>query len=222
MAVRIKESAMGDFTGKVGNSVMVVWRDLFVIKATPSSHRRTASAKKKAPYKAKFKCVMDFLCGADADKVFNMGFQLPKKSRMTALNAATSYHLLNAIEGEFPDYEINLAKVKFSQPRVILESGYKGMVECGKDFYVALRWELNPFPDKSTQYDDKAIIISYNKTMDNFEVQDDCIRRDALGFNFSRNLGRAGDDIFTWLFFISDDKKRVSETQYLGQITLMA
>lgn len=220
MAVRIKGSVMGDFTGKVGDAVMVVWRDVFVVKSKPASYRCSSAAKRQASPKAIFKSVMEFLNSVGSD-VFHTGFQLPEKSRMTALNAATSYHLLHAVQGEFPDYRIDLTKVKFSQPRLILENGYNVAVESGRKLYVALRWELNPFPAKSTQPDDKAIIISYNKNRRGFEVYNDLPRRDALGFVFLHDLGRAGDELHTWIFFVSDDRKRVSETQYMGKITLM-
>lgn len=221
MAVRIKGSVMGDFKGKVGDAVMVAYKGMFVIKSKPVSYRCSANVKKQGSSKAIFKSVMEFLNSVGSD-VFHIGFQLPKKSRMTALNAATSYHLLHALEGEFPDYRIDLTKVKFSRPLLSLENGYQAVVENGEKFYVALRWGLNPFPAKSTQLDDKAVIVTYNTNRNNFDVSEDHPRRDALGFELLRNLGKAGDELYIWLFFISDDKKRVSETQYLGTITLIA
>lgn len=220
MAVRRKDSVLGDMSGRVGTIVLLAWKGLNLMKILPVSRKSKKASKIQLPQNVTFKLVMDFLLKV-GDEVFNVGYQLSRKSKMTWLNAVTSYHLLNAIEGEHPDCGINLSKVKFSRPVKVTENGMNAAFEGGAGCFLAVNWELSSFPDKTTHLDDEAVIVLYNKDIDEFFTMYG-LRRNLLGYTFPVFKSFAGHEVFSWIFFVSADKKRVSETEYLGMIKVIA
>jgi hypothetical protein len=214
-----KVSVLGRISGKIENIVVTKWKTQDVVKSTPSVRRkRKKLSAEKAESEHSFKVVQEFLYGIDTD-VINTGYQLRKKDRMTAMNAATSYHLLNAVTGKYPDCSIDLTKVKFSRPLRSTENGYNVSFAASADGGFIINWELNPFPEKSTQLDDEAVIVFYDKKIEQFFTAER-VQRNSLTCKFNVIRQLTGNDFACWIFFVSADGKLVSETEYLGTLTV--
>lgn len=212
-------SILGDMKGKIGTIVVTKWKGEGVVKATPKLRRtRKKLTAAKAASEHSFKVVQNFLYGIDTD-VIHTGYQLRQKDRMTPMNAATSYHKLNAVTGKYPDCGIDLTKVKFSRPLRPTENGYNVSFAESEDGGFTINWELNPFPEKTTQLDDEAVIVCYDRETGQFFTADR-VQRSSL--TCKRLLIRkfTGHDIACWIFFVSADGKLVSETEYLGTLTM--
>lgn len=208
-------SPLGDMSGKVGPMVLTSWKSIAVVKSLPAKTKKVSPNQESR--RTLFKCVMQFLEGAK--DVIKLGYQLPKKATMSEMNMAASHHLLNAVVGEYPDYHIDLSKVKLSQPIKSTENGWKAEFTGGKNLACEVSWELNPFPEKVTRRDDKAVAVVYDSTSGRF-LYNATNERSALSCSFSDLRKFEGHDIFSWLFFISADGRFVSETKYLGMIKM--
>jgi hypothetical protein len=81
-----------------------------------------------------------------------------------------------------------------------------------------VNWELNPFPGKSTQLDDEAVVVFYDTKIDQFFTANR-VQRNSLTCKLNVIRKLTGNDFACWIFFVSADGKLVSETEYLGTLT---
>jgi len=207
-------SPLGDMSGKIGTIVLSKWKGISVVKGLPGKTKKVSL--KQQSQRTLFTTVMNFLSGAN--EVIKLGYQLPNKSKVSEMNMATTYHILNAVRGEYPDYSFDLSKLKFSSPIRSTENGWNAEFTGSKDFPVSVSWEMNPFPKKVTRWDDQAVIVLYDTKK--FVVFKNAERRE-LNFLIPNSDHFYGRDLFCWLFFISADGKFVSETEYLGMIKMV-
>jgi len=210
-------SPLGDMSGKIGTINLTTWKSISVVKSLPRKTKKVSFDQKCQRHL--FKTVHAFLY--KASRTIKLGYQLPPKSAQSDMNMATSYTMLNAVLGEYPDYSIDLSKLKFSNSIRSIETGWNTEFTGGKDAITKVSWEINPFPDKATRWDDKAVIVVYDQIHDTFFTKEDIARKE-LAYFFTENDGKlfAGHEIFCWMFFISVDSKFVSETEYLGMIKM--
>lgn len=146
---------------------------------------------------------------------FKKGYQLSAKATCSPLHASTSYHMKHAVTGEYPNLSIDLSKVKFSDPRRAVENGWNAEFNSLGPEGLSINWEINPYPEKTTQLDDEAIIIFYNLKRNGFRYVEGILRSD-YSYTFPAIPSNRGNDVACWIFFVSADKKLVSDTQYLG------
>ena len=151
-----------------------------------------------------------------------MGYQKPKVETMSAFNAAVSYHLKNAITGDPDDPAINLSMIKFSFPIRKTQSAWNPVLSLEDGNNVAIRWETNPFPHKNTELDDNVILVFYDKDRGIFQCIRDIIERSDLSFTRDFDEAYLGNELYWYMFLISADGKLVSETEYLGMVTITA
>lgn len=218
MATRRNASMLGDFNGRIGTVVLSSWKRVSTMRGVPVINKNKKPSEKRAYQNDVFSKVMNFLRSA-AD-VISIGFQEPKKAKMTALNAATSFHLLNAIVGDPADPYIDLAKVKFSCPIWSTQSAWNPVLFAEEGKKITVTWELNPFPQKCTQLSDKVFLLFYDKQKDRFLTSEGRVNRSAQRCS-STLMKDAGSEIYCYMFMASADGKLVSETEYLGAVTLM-
>ncbi len=103
----------GGFSGKVGSVVGYKWKGLDVIRGLPRKSHKPRSEARLANEQA-MKLIMEVLKPL---KLFiRMGFRYAAEPlNMTAFNLALSVNKKNAIKGQYPDQEIDWAKLKISQ-----------------------------------------------------------------------------------------------------------
>jgi hypothetical protein len=219
MATRDGKSPIGDYSGKIGNVVMSPWNDKMIVRLVPRGRKEATSAK-LIKQNDLFKLVMNFLKLASA--IINVGFQQSRKPSMTKFNAAVSYHISNAVildpAGAFMDME----KVKFSKPIWLTQPAWKANAIAEPGLKIKVSWELNPFPNKCTQLDDKAYLVFYHDQTQKYTIFRDIARRDSLGYTCTFPITLQGTDCFCYLFMASADGKLVACTQYLGLVKIIA
>lgn len=215
MAIQVKDTGLGQLSGKIGEAVVVRGKSQTVVRSIPVSQKSKKAQKKVTPAREQFRVVQHFLKACTA-KVFQLGYQVAKKEGKSAVNMASSYLMRNAIKGNFPHYAMDLPKVKISRPLRSTEKAWKLSIaddEAGDQ--LLLKWELNPFPQKTTLEDDRICMLLYNSRSDKYMNFRSTVKRDALEMPLPGTISRRGDEVHVWFFFISSDGKRVSETQYL-------
>jgi len=213
--------SLGSIRGKVGTIVLSGWRGLEIAKSLPVFNKNLKISKAKVSQNQLFALVRKFLTFS-GDEIFNVSFPLSKKSKLHPKNEVTSYHLLHAVIGSSPDYSIELSKMKFSRPVHTTENGWNAVFIGEEGVGLIIKWELNPFPKKATQLDDQAVIVIYDTKFNAFRAFNYCVQRQSLAFTIPFTNPHKQHKFYCWLFFVSQDKKLVSEAEYLGMVTMMA
>jgi hypothetical protein len=106
-----KQGIHGGFRGRVGNIIGSTWKGKGVMKIRPASVTNP-NTERQQNQRARFSLVGRFLQAFR--NLVVIGFRAYTKS-MTAINAAMSYNLANAVKGEFPDLLIDFSKVQISR-----------------------------------------------------------------------------------------------------------
>lgn len=221
MGKATSRSVIGDYTGKVGPVIFSTWLDISTVKAFPARKKNYKLSEKQTHQVTVFSRVTDFLL--PVQNTINIGFQQPKKAKMTALNKATSYHLLNAVVGEPSEPCLDLAKIKLSWPIKSTQAAWNAALIAEEGRKVTVKWELNPFPQKCTQLNDQVSIVFYDKELNWYqEILPGNVTRSTLSYTYTVQEKCIGHDIFAYMFLISADKKLVSETEYLGVVKVLA
>ena len=218
MATLRNNSILGDYFGAIGTVVLSKWKGIFILKSRPIKRTKKTKSGKVIQQNNVFGMVSSFL--ASALEMINLCYQGPKLATMTPFNAAVAYHLKNAFTGDPNDPGINLELIKFGFPIRKTQSVWNPMLSLGEGNNVLINWETNPFPHKNTELDDKVILVFYNKNGGVFRCIRKVIERSDLSFTEKFDRGYAGDEIYWYLFLISADGKLVSETEYLGMVTI--
>lgn len=206
-------SILGDYSGTVGTVVLAIYRGIPTMRSKPKPSSKPASPK-QLDQRRIFRIITKLL--SPLTEVFKLGYQMPRKSRWSPENAAVSYHILNAIGGERGNPHFDLTKLKLTQPVRNTQSAWNAQVHVEDGNIVTLSWELNPYPDKRAQLDDKVCFVMYNKTEDRFKS---CIRicnREDLSYSVTLQQRYKGTELYFYMFLISEDGKLISETEYLG------
>lgn len=207
---------LGNYRGKVGPVQLVKWKGINIMKGLPSHRlKRWKASDQQQKNIVLFAKVSRF--AQHIKKVIKIGFQVPKGKKMSEVNLATSYFLLNAVIDDGANYALDLEKIKFSQPVRFTENGWNAKLSSSEDHTLSITWQLNPFPEKSTELDDIAVVVVYNKLNAFFTYRMDVTRHHQL-WSMKLDSEWQKSEMFCWLFFMSSDGKRVSETQYLGQM----
>lgn len=219
MGRRVKGSTLGRITGKVGTVIIKQWRGIETVQSLPHWKKgKRICSDDQIEQQVLFRSLQQFLYHSRS--AVKLGFQLQKKAEMTPMNAALSYHLLNTITGTFENWSIDYNKVKFSRPIYRIDNGWNIQFGVDDDSGLQVTWEINPFPEKTTFNSDQAVIIYHSQRLAKTQLVTSTTPRSAMVSKLPEVLTRFSDEINCWVYFISADKKRVSETKYLGTISV--
>ncbi len=107
---RLKEGILGPGSGKVGNIVMYSRYGVNIIRCVPNKKPKQTPA--RLAQRQKMGLVHDFL--RPAKELLHKSFRNDVRTR-SPYQAAQSYHLKNAIAGEYPDQFIDMSKALVSK-----------------------------------------------------------------------------------------------------------
>lgn len=211
---------VGTFNGKIGRVVMCKWRDMLVGKSSPTPSKKAPTQTQKTQ-QSKFGLVTAFL--SSIGNILDFGFRTTKANN-SAMNVAVSYHIANAVTGDYPDHEFDLSKLLLSKPtsknRISMVDNAEGKVEAGHKF--SLTWEPSDFPLELTKDADKAHLLFYSEEVGEFLYLAEIAARTVLTTSVTLPRSLTGTTVHAYLLFASVDKKLVSDTNYLGQYTVLA
>jgi len=206
----IKKGILGGFSGKVGTVVGANWKNISYIRSLPQNMKnpRTLGQRKQ---RGKFALVVALLKPLTA--FLRIGWKLHARNQ-SPFNAAMSHVLNNAITGTFPNFEINLSKIRVSVGSLPppLNPATSGMGRV-----VTITWENNS-QIGTAQPTDKALIVLLNPQKGEAITVTAGAERSA-GTHGAIDLPShwASDEVHTYLGFISDNGKEVSNSLYLGK-----
>jgi hypothetical protein len=218
---RLKSGTYGPLIGKLGNVINYVWRGLNVNRMVSHKTNIPATTPQLASRKM-FSMAQKFV--APLKNFVSYSFHPATKGKpKIPQNEASSLFRKHAIMGEYPDFWVDYSKVIMSKgdlPAPVNAS----VVRDGKQ--LTFSWEVDPNWHYKINFDQVMMVAYLPDTMQaNFLVGG--ARRtagtDVLDFypELRPEEWRKRDTVVeTYLAFISNDRQRVSDSVYTGQIIL--
>ena len=151
----IRQGILGGLSGKVGNVVGASWKGIDYLRALPSQVANPKTIPQRTN-RGKLSKVVKFLRSCTAlVRIGFGGFAV----RMSAFNAATSYNLLNAAAGTYPDIVLDYGQLSISKGNL------PGAVNAAAGFsepnMVEFSWDDNSTSGMA-KADDTAMVLVYN------------------------------------------------------------
>ena len=205
----LKNGINGPFIGKIGNKVGYMLGDLNIVReigtVTSWSDKQLTNWIRTAIIKELLNPVLNFV---------RIGFDSVKKKNDTAYNSAASLNKMTATKGTYPNVEIDFPKAMFSQ----------GIIPAPKNTSVKLEENtlfFNWDPDietSGTGKRDQVMLIAYfpeyKKAISLLSGARRTEGKEQLKLtSFTKEM-----IIETYISFIADDRKNVSDSVYCGQI----
>lgn len=211
---RLTNGALGGFSGKVGSVVGCRWKDVDYIRSLPRVNKKRKPTPAQVAARAKFTFLNTWL--KKLTSFVAVGFN-NYSGRMTGMQAAHSCNA-KAVTGVYPDFSLDFSVVKVSHGDLQGANDVTVMASAPGELHFS--WSPDIIQRKA-HGDDQAMLLAYvpekevafytvggahrAKGMDSLEI----------GHGFS---GTAAE---VYVAFISYDRKRISESQYIGQVSLL-
>ncbi len=212
MAV-VNGSAMGVFKGKLGNAVSYQLNGKNVVRSLPDkSAKNKQGTGLQNVYRSRFTKMQEFL--QPILLFIRIGYNMEGRSRqMSAHNAAKSYNMLNAFNAEG---EIDYSKVLVSSGNL---AGAVDVSVVQDDAGLHFSWTNNTEPHL-VRGDDQVMLLAYhpNTKSNAVDMISSGARRKAGQETLNIDSFKKGQEIHTWIAFISDDRQHISMSSYVGMI----
>jgi hypothetical protein len=209
---RLSRGFLGGFQGQLGTAYGCFWRLMDLVKAMPRKVKR-APTEAQLPARLKLSLMTSFL--ARLSSIINIGFKYVKTPGQSAMNAAVSYNLNNAITGTSPDFSIDFPKLMFSKGRLPLPPDITATAGAGA--VIEFEWK-EPIPGTPNgSPNDTVTFIVYNQQTQQLVVLDGAIKRSQLEFELMLPPPFAGDTVHCFISFVGADGKSVSDSVYITE-----
>jgi len=210
----IKNGANGGFSGKAGSVVGSRWKDISYIKGL-SKNRTKPPSQLQLEQQAKFATAVKFL--RPIKDMLNITYAGMKAGKSTGFNMALRQVIKSAVQGVYPDYEINYSAVVLAEGGVAIAEG-SVIAAAGQKLLVS--WE--PEGNENGRFpEDRITVVIYDPTTNIFRNGvDDKTRADGELEVVLRSelIGRI---LQVYYFFTSRDGKKISPSIYAGEVTVI-
>lgn len=211
----IIKGILGEVSGLVGTVVGAVVRGIPTIRSRPRKSSKPAVLS-QINQRSKFAIVNKFM--SPIKEVLNIGFQSVDK-KMSPVNAAVQYALLNSVTGVSPNFALNYPSIVISKG-TLPGSTSMAMNPVPDGRKLVFNWdqtleELNPTQQLERRLD-RVTFLFYNVTKGKFLRYLQYADRDDNTLSLTIPLTFAGDTLHVYFFFSSPDGKLVSDSGYLG------
>jgi len=205
-----KKGSIGSLSGTVGDVVLSEWNGIPVVRSRAKESNKPATSAQQEQ-QAKMAKAVKFAVAVK--KVLAVGFQ-DYAVKQSAYNAGVSDLLNFAITGQSLNYSINYTKVLMSRGRLHTEADAAAKVEAGQ---VIFTWSYRA--DEEIAANDKTILVVF------CEALGKCLftLKGAERHTGTASIAAArfkGNEVHTWLAFISPDGTNVSPSTYTGAVTI--
>ncbi len=149
------------------------------------------------------------------NKLIQLGYAVRAK-RKTAMGRAMSYHLLNAVEGVYPDIGVNPALAKISDGMLRLPN----IVALEKrDDLIVLEWDF--VSDRiwpPVHWDDELILCLYDVASGNAAINEHTVIRQDMRMELQLPAIMRNKEVHLYLMLHDRDKASCSNSKYLGTL----
>lgn len=214
MATIIKGYLDG-FRGLLGNAVGASYRELDVIRGRPKKSSK-APTQTQLAQRARFALATHF--SAMMEYFYQIGYKSSAGKAQSPVNAATQQILRDAIVGAYPDFSIDYSKVILSKGKLYQPSNLLMTVDAEGN--VNLVWEEETYQNALNKGTDRLMIVFFNESNGQNVTAGISGTRSALTFSLKMPRKFFGVPLVGWIFCVSEDEKAVSDSFYLGEITI--
>jgi hypothetical protein len=210
----IRNGANGGFSGKAGSIVGSSWNNINYIKGLSKISNKPAS-QKQLDQRARFATVLAYL-GPIKD-ILIKGWKGQTANRATGFNMGVQHALSYAVAGDYPDYEIDKSLVQVSKGT--LQKYASTAISSPSVGKLTLDWQ--PQVNKLNAFEmDVLFVLLYNEAHNLFlPFPDAGLRKDGTA-TLDIPAGYAGQTLHAYLFYISPEGNRQSNSAYVGPITI--
>ena len=208
----IKKGILGGFSGKVGTVVGGSWKGIAYMRSLPQKVKNPRTDGQMSQ-RTKFALALNIL--KPMTPFLRTSWKL-YAHKQTPMNAAMSYTLANAISGAYPDYEIDPSKVLVSRGALTPAANASAAATGGN---IEIVWDDNSGVGSAKQTD-KALIAIVNFAKNEAVTDTAGVERQEGTQTVALPADWFGDSVEVYLGFISEDKKEVANSVYLGSIVV--
>jgi len=211
----IKKGILGGFSGKVGTVVGASWKGIAYMRSLPQKVRNPRTVGQRSQ-RSKFSLALALLQPMTA--FLRVGWKL-YTHRQSAINAAMSYTLANAITGTYPNYEIDASKVLVSRGALTPAEVTAEHEQAGTNSYINFKWTDNSGTG-SAKATDLALIAAIARGSSEMVITEIAqTPRTVEEHTISIPEQWQGNEYDVFFGWVSEDGKEVSNSAYLGLIT---
>lgn len=208
-----KDGPLGLYSGKIGPIYGYVVNGKQVLRAArhksniPRSEKQLAVQQKLTILTAFFTYIIDYI---------NVGFTLSARKRnINPNNAAKSYNLSNAIAGQYPAQILDFTAVRLTEGTLsVANNPQVASVANGIKF----SWTYD-VSDPDGNRKDKTMLMAYfpDKKIAVYLISG--VQRDKMEEVLFIDDLLKGKEAETYISFVTDDRKAISNSIYTGRIT---
>lgn len=227
---RMKNGPYGPVIGKVGNTVGYIRRGEAILRINGKPSKKPKTLKQKAAFD-RMRVIMELIKPLNA--FINSSFKLAVNgSTRIPQNEAVSVNINAALKGEYPNLEVDYPKVVLSKGDLLpavnpvvtadmppVTHHFQAMVT------IKFKWDTTDWDEQNRRA--QVMMVAYLPDNKNAFFSVSGARRyegeDTLqGIIYIADHGSHYKDtcIETYIAFISDDRESISDSIYVGQITL--
>lgn len=208
----ISKGILGGFSGTVGTVIGGSWKGIDYMRSMPARRSNTLSQGQADQHK-KFALAIKFVQTiAGLVMISFRNFAV----KMTGTNSAVAYTLKNAIVGASPDFAIDYSLVLVS--RGDLPNALNPAAAAIAGNKVKFTWENNAGVGKA-KATDKALLVIHCPAINMSVYTTGSADRSAQTETLSAGTF-AGQEVHTYVGFISEDGKEVASSTYAGVLTI--
>jgi hypothetical protein len=216
---KITKGILGGVSGLVGTVIGASYRSIDYIRSRPKKSGKTP-VQSQIDQRVKFALIIGVISRV---KVFvEQGFK-PKSKYLSPVNTAVQYNLNNAITGVSPDFSIDFSKLLISNGNLASVADFDLIPVAEGN--VTITWDTDDRdfgPDeKAIRAKDSARLVLYNEDADAFLLTG-YIARSVGKIDTRAPRARAGNTVHAFLFFVAEDGKSASTSEYLGSAIMLA
>ncbi len=211
MAKNLK-GILSAISGRLGPIVGGTWKGIPYLRMTPKSNGQPKKqSSKQMAHRAKFVYLTKWLKPFHA--YVTLGFKNMAEGT-TEISAAFSYNFKAALLGEYPNFEIDYARVMISLGK--LPNMYLPHLSLMAPDRIRIDWQLNP-PHENASYDDQLMVVVYSRQGKLVDGMMGGTKRTQKTCTFVFDERMAGHELDVYVSFWSINGRNVSNSQYLGR-----
>jgi hypothetical protein len=204
----ISKGILGGFSGKVGNVVGGNWKGIDYMRSK-ASRRNFKPTQAQLEQQLKFALVVRFIQTITALVEISFGDFAVRK---TGFNSAVSYTLKNAVTGTYPVFNLQYADVLVS--RGDLPNVLSPAVTVAGGSLLTWAWTDNSGVGIARPTD-KALLVAFCPAFNQCIYTTGSASRSAVTDSLDLR-SFTGQDVHTWIGFISEDGQNVASSLYTG------
>src|SRR5690606_22736648 len=205
----IIDGANGGFSGKTGSVIGSSWKKIHYIKGLHKKRTKPYS-QKQLDQQAKFGLLMRFLMPITT--FVKIGFGQKKADRLTPVNVAFQYNVGRAIQGTYPDYTLDYAKISIASGTLFGVGSVSTLYDAGR---FTVTWDPTGSVRLRKNADDLVHIVGYHPGRDEFLATPDVPTRADGTVTVDVPLYMQQGIIHSWIFLTHRSSKIVSRSSYL-------